>query len=103
MIRRPPRSTLFPYTTLFRSPLRGDVATRGHRPADLRLAHPLLLGRAGRRHPRDEATDRGDLRRAVRGHGVDVRDDAVDDERAVPPPDGHAPLAGPRLHSGVRP
>src|SRR2546426_3412692 len=25
MIRRPPRSTLFPYTTLFRS--RGDVAT----------------------------------------------------------------------------
>src|SRR3712207_6896365 len=25
MIRRPPRSTLFPYTTLFRSPWRGDV------------------------------------------------------------------------------
>src|SRR5205814_8432009 len=24
MIRRPPRSTLFPYTTLFRSPLIGD-------------------------------------------------------------------------------
>ena len=24
MIRRPPRSTLFPYTTLFRSPLEGD-------------------------------------------------------------------------------
>src|SRR5258708_18741665 len=24
MIRRPPRSTLFPYTTLFRSPLRDD-------------------------------------------------------------------------------
>src|SRR2546430_13210027 len=46
MIRRPPRSTLFPYTTLFRS---------------------------------------------------------VDDERRVPPPDGHASLAGPRLHSGVRP
>src|SRR3712207_8128324 len=31
MIRRPPRSTLFPYTTLFRSrPLRGGV--RQHRP-----------------------------------------------------------------------
>src|SRR5438132_6280114 len=27
MIRRPPRSTLFPYTTLFRS--RGDVPDRG--------------------------------------------------------------------------
>src|SRR5256885_9647101 len=25
MIRRPPRSTLFPYTTLFRSPALGDV------------------------------------------------------------------------------
>src|SRR2546427_9870472 len=25
MIRRPPRSTLFPYTTLFRSPTRTDV------------------------------------------------------------------------------
>src|SRR3712207_7205981 len=28
MIRRPPRSTLFPYTTLFRS-LRADAETRG--------------------------------------------------------------------------
>src|SRR6266536_4444873 len=28
MIRRPPRSTLFPYTTLFRSP-RADVAAAG--------------------------------------------------------------------------
>src|SRR2546425_7730519 len=28
MIRRPPRSTLFPYTTLFRSELRHDVGAR---------------------------------------------------------------------------
>src|SRR5256885_11060748 len=28
MIRRPPRSTLFPYTTLFRSPLIGVVRQR---------------------------------------------------------------------------
>src|SRR2546430_10183980 len=28
MIRRPPRSTLFPYTTLFRSRLRGDKLAR---------------------------------------------------------------------------
>src|SRR3712207_7371272 len=28
MIRRPPRSTLFPYTTLFRSPV-NEVATNG--------------------------------------------------------------------------
>src|SRR3712207_6863059 len=29
MIRRPPRSTLFPYTTLFRSTLAGEIAHRG--------------------------------------------------------------------------
>src|SRR5687768_18199067 len=28
MIRRPPRSTLFPYTTLFRSPFSGHVVIR---------------------------------------------------------------------------
>src|SRR3712207_8900415 len=28
MIRRPPRSTLFPYTTLFRSPARADRQVR---------------------------------------------------------------------------
>src|SRR5947207_8880888 len=35
MIRRPPRSTLFPYTTLFRSPRCGgrDAVRDDHRPA----------------------------------------------------------------------
>src|SRR5437016_10250220 len=35
MIRRPPRSTLFPYTTLFRSALRREIAaeTARHRAA----------------------------------------------------------------------
>src|SRR2546422_2020575 len=43
MIRRPPRSTLFPYTTLFRSLF--DVARDG---ADLLVAHePLPWGHAG--------------------------------------------------------
>src|SRR5258708_28031718 len=31
MIRRPPRSTLFPYTTLFRSPVRPDLPPRSMR------------------------------------------------------------------------
>src|SRR2546426_9748102 len=31
MIRRPPRSTLFPYTTLFRSPVAGLVVRRAYR------------------------------------------------------------------------
>src|SRR5256885_16164939 len=58
MIRRPPRSTLFPYTTLFRSPRAevapGDaVARRGAgaaRPADRRRTadhgHPVLVLRS---------------------------------------------------------
>src|SRR3712207_8606499 len=43
MIRRPPRSTLFPYTTLFRSsPPERVVADRAHRPgvATLIPLHP---------------------------------------------------------------
>src|SRR3712207_7443293 len=43
MIRRPPRSTLFPYTTLFRS-LRGRVVQR-HRPSDRGRRHAIRRGR----------------------------------------------------------
>src|SRR2546427_12471453 len=63
MIRRPPRSTLFPYTTLFRSHLVGAVAEPAC--AQYRLAVGLparvthgggprhgLRGRDGRRHER---------------------------------------------------
>src|SRR3712207_8611612 len=37
MIRRPPRSTLFPYTTLFRSPIPPTLHLRGA----VSLVHPL--------------------------------------------------------------
>src|SRR5688572_33013807 len=43
MIRRPPRSTLFPYTTLFRSPERDAAVCREHRArsvAEHPIAHP---------------------------------------------------------------
>src|SRR3712207_7012643 len=43
MIRRPPRSTLFPYTTLFRSRQLLD-----RRPPPPRPAHPVLLRRPNR-------------------------------------------------------
>src|SRR2546427_9606407 len=65
MIRRPPRSTLFPYTTLFRSHLhrrrraseprdrKGAVALR-HRPRQVRVLRLLCRGVSRRRHPRSE-------------------------------------------------
>src|SRR6266511_6212136 len=40
MIRRPPRSTLFPYTTLFRSPRRRRGRTCRDAGAAVRTAHP---------------------------------------------------------------
>src|SRR5258708_18818553 len=67
MIRRPPRSTLFPYTTLFRSPLqrrirffaeiasldrKGAAFARNHRRIAQQLCHPRAVER--RRHHRSE-------------------------------------------------
>src|SRR5688572_32083603 len=72
MIRRPPRSTLFPYTTLFRSRLRrlgavaprvplGDrtrvVAPRRAPPRGLERA-PVVPGRARRRRRADRKSTR---------------------------------------------
>src|SRR5438034_5122802 len=45
MIRRPPRSTLFPYTTLFRSLIGGMAALRARSRAEEVLS---LVGLAGR-------------------------------------------------------
>src|SRR2546427_5916231 len=47
MIRRPPRSTLFPYTTLFRSIVEGTGR------AALPVRHEHRRGRAGGRHAGD--------------------------------------------------
>src|SRR5258707_3625434 len=49
MIRRPPRSTLFPYTTLFRSP----AAVPAHDPAP----RPVAAPRQGVAQPRPAAGD----------------------------------------------
>src|SRR2546430_7100623 len=58
MIRRPPRSTLFPYTTLFRS-LRIPTAARNSRSGtkEKNVFHPKASGawdRAGSVYPRSE-------------------------------------------------
>src|SRR5260370_21776868 len=42
MIRRPPRSTLFPYTTLFRSPRRGRIIGSDARKSESGGQHRLL-------------------------------------------------------------
>src|SRR5688572_31080496 len=54
MIRRPPRSTLFPYTTLFRSAKKGCAEKCGTRTA-------LSLGRSvfSRRHEKGADSKRG--------------------------------------------
>src|SRR5258708_24492314 len=52
MIRRPPRSTLFPYTTLFRSAAKTDRRTGG---LSAPSAHPLTRVVAGRRSPQGGA------------------------------------------------
>src|SRR2546427_2868203 len=50
MIRRPPRSTLFPYTTLFRSNLAQHQRLHGH---GAELQEQLLLAHDGLRHVED--------------------------------------------------
>src|SRR5256885_5049420 len=73
MIRRPPRSTLFPYTTLFRS-LRLLRAARGAR----------VLGRRAARAGEDRRHDRA--RRAAppaAGHDRRRRDDEAQDRKST--------------------
>src|SRR2546425_3211630 len=54
MIRRPPRSTLFPYTTLFRSPgeagqhVLAVAAVGGQRPAEVAVIGQGVQGALGR-------------------------------------------------------
>src|SRR2546427_3042145 len=72
MIRRPPRSTLFPYTTLFRSLLAGRIAARPSAgPDEQRTAAALFAEvvhtggsgcRAPPRRPRSSSGDRKSTR-----------------------------------------
>src|SRR2546426_4574506 len=60
MIRRPPRSTLFPYTTLFRSPDEARLAPVPQQPVGLR--EPARVRRAFRREPGCRTGDRKSTR-----------------------------------------
>src|SRR3712207_8917319 len=67
MIRRPPRSTLFPYTTLFRSTDERETA---------RVRRRVLIAE-------DEALIRLDLREMLIEEGYDVVGEAADGETAL--------------------
>src|SRR2546430_15179865 len=69
MIRRPPRSTLFPYTTLFRSPRAGN-GVRARRTA----REPLLDHFSGNDLVSNMVGELAGQRRAVGGHGVSEPD-----------------------------
>src|SRR3712207_9370368 len=83
MIRRPPRSTLFPYTTLFRSHAARGVAAAEH------LQQRLLLGAEDERTVGqaggEQRLDAEGVARAERRPGPGVPDD--EREHAAQPPD----------------
>src|SRR2546422_7395924 len=62
MIRRPPRSTLFPYTTLFRSPVRSLEMVRAIATARILMPRAMVRLSAGRQQMREEAQDRKSTR-----------------------------------------
>src|SRR5438874_7476876 len=62
MIRRPPRSTLFPYTTLFRSDRRGGDCVGAGAVAVPRALHRLRDGRVFPRQRHERAEDRKSTR-----------------------------------------
>src|SRR3712207_7790852 len=69
MIRRPPRSTLFPYTTLFRSGHCVDCVGKGSHLTlglDRQFLLEIPIGNGG-----NDFDDASYLRRQVRGHEVD--------------------------------
>src|SRR3989442_2744613 len=74
MIRRPPRSTLFPYTTLFRSVLK-DPPSAGHRPTAARRAAAYTTRRSAASRLAPECPDRDSRteKRAVRGDRKSTR------------------------------
>src|SRR2546430_11396265 len=66
MIRLPPRSTLFPYTTLFRSRATHPIAPVGNKPVMLVTPGDVTLGVSGSRIFGDHALSRWLDRKSTR-------------------------------------
>src|SRR5256885_13282436 len=86
MIRRPPRSTLFPYTTLFRSH-REDVAEDQHRQAEARqvaVAQVVQSREEGAPHEREEQDHRQRrVREALEGEREDRKSTRLNSSHLV--------------------
>src|SRR3712207_7365617 len=87
MIRRPPRSTLFPYTTLFRS--QGGISPNVTTNQSAPNPHPVLQ-RGHRLRPPDPL---GDHRRAHRGELVQQRPDPRLDRKSTRLNSSHANIS----------
>src|SRR6266508_6601729 len=85
MILRPPRSTLFPYTTLFRSQHVGGQVGEDHRPQETDAAGEPDGGLEGERlqDPDREEEDRERLRRGVVLAREEIGDERLGDEAAA--------------------
>src|SRR5437899_6012818 len=79
MIRRPPRSTLFPYTTLFRSPNAGSVALTdaGAAVAADPGIEPTTRGLQEAVYARLDGPERRMLEVLVHAHDEDLEDAAL--------------------------
>src|SRR3712207_8017929 len=84
MIRRPPRSTLFPYTTLFRSD------ARGIRPQHRQRQQPDVRKEG---EPEEEAGARGQRRETEQVAAVDERCEADGDRKSTRLNSSHANIS----------
>src|SRR3712207_7338666 len=96
MIRRPPRSTLFPYTTLFRSLREGQEGLdRGARQGDDVLALEAALPGGLRGRLAQEGGQAGEIRLAVEDEGVGllVREHVLGDRKSIRLNSSHANIS----------
>src|SRR2546422_8525585 len=88
MIRRPPRSTLFPYTTLFRSISNCAGTLALHLGGNIQFFVGAVLAGTGYVRDRDAEFARRDVPRAELLRGIDAAIAAGEGGMARPPPGG---------------
>src|SRR2546429_9205273 len=101
MIRRPPRSTLFPYTTLFRSLHELRAQTPEYHPGERHGGHLALDDEAEARRQRRREDDAVEVAGVIAHHHALARRDALREphpERS----EEHTSELQSRLHLGCR-